>query len=107
MGLDHFAPPFPRLLPDREQRHPRARDLEHGLAEGGPERTAATGSSAFVICSVTGTSSAPLIPSTAANASGSPKTRSRMPSEAATRTPATIASGPRSAPQPSRATVVT
>ena len=42
----------------------------------------------------------------AASAAGSPKTRSRIPSAAAARAPATIASAPRSAPRPSRATVV-
>src|SRR6185295_4899721 len=73
----------------------------------GLDRTAATGSSSLVISSRAGTSSAPAICSTGASAEGSPNTRSRIPSAAAARTPATIASGPRSAPRPSRATVGT
>src|SRR5439155_8600132 len=71
----------------------------------GPERTAATGSSAFVISSVAGISSMPATPSRSARSAGSPKTRTRIPSVAAARAPATTTSGPRSAPRPSRATV--
>jgi hypothetical protein len=66
------------------------------------ERTAATGSSSLEIASGAGTIWA--TPSRGASSTGSPKTRSAMPSEAAARAPSIKTSIPRSTPLPSSAT---
>src|SRR4051794_28519749 len=71
----------------------------------GRDRTAATGSSEFVISSSAATSSTPSRFRTSARVSGSPNTRSLMPSAVAARAPANTDWVPRSAPRPSRATV--
>ena len=72
----------------------------------GVPRTLATGSSSLVIEVGAAISSTPLTPSRPPSSSGSPNTRSAIPSAAASLAPATITSAPCSAPWPSRATVV-
>ncbi len=67
-------------------------------------RTAATGSSSFVIDSLLAITSTPSGGSD--NSAGGPKTRTAMPSAAAIPAPSSISPGPPSAPNPSSATGV-